>query len=34
MAGIPFNLANDIKFCSFSERLLTNIALKVICEYL
>ena len=30
MTGIPFNLADD-KFYSFSEQLLTDVALKVIC---
>ena len=31
-SAIPFNLANDIKFCSFSEQLLTTGGLKGICE--
>ena len=31
MTGIPFDMA-DVKFYSFSEELLTNVGLKVICS--
>ena len=32
MTGIPFDMADDVKFYSFSEELLTNVGLKVICS--
>lgn len=29
MTGILFNLADDVKFCSFSEQLLTEVFLRL-----